>query len=185
MLRILVIIAVALAVVIGLMQLAKHNNAPQAPSEALSEGAAAEPFASDERGVVDAAGAVIETPPEPDAAPIAAPDTAIETPTPTKGATPNDDSQQRAQGDALVKSERTTARPRRAKLEASKAETAPIDPYELQRNLEQPVAAPAEAPNTSDATILPATEPASAPPPEPQVETLPAPPPGASETTSN
>lgn len=185
MLRILVIIAVALAVVIGLMQLAKHNNAPQAPSEAVSEDAAAEPFASDESGVVDAAGAVIETPPDPDAGPEVEPGTPIETTAPTKRATPNDDSQQRAPGAASVKSERTTARPRRAQIEAPKAETAPIDPYELQRNLDQPAAIPAEASNSSDATIPPVTEPASAPPAEPQVETLPAPPPGGSETTSN
>lgn len=183
MLRILVIIAVALAVVIGLMQLAKHNNAVQAP-DAVSEATPAEEAPSDTSGVVDAAGAAIETPADPSAtadAPADGPSADAPTESSTDPAT--ETAPQAAHGATGAQNTAPVERAPVKRVERRPAAAKPaVDPYELQRALptptpasapaQQPVeAAPAvEAPATAPAEPA-AAEPATPAPAEPQPTT--------------
>lgn len=175
MLRILVIIAVALAVVIGLMQLAKHNNAVQAP-DAVSEAAPAveeQPAAGAGGGVVDAAGAAIQAPAEPAA------DANVE-PAPAAGVAdaPPESAPQAVRDSAKV--EEATAPRARSKRAVPVAPVKSPDPYELQRALPAPAADAAQAAvKPADAAPAPAETPSAATP----IDAAPQPAAGPASTT--
>lgn len=155
MLRILVIIAVALAVVIGLMQLAKHNNAVQAPDAAAAvtpqEEAAVEPS-----GVVDASGAAIDSLGEPASEPAqtSPADAPADDAGSSEAAEPTTERAPENSVGAAVQESRQVERPRRVIRKAAEPD-APIDPYELQRGLPQPSAT---APQPAPAAEQPASE---------------------------
>lgn len=170
MLRILIIIAVALAVVIGLMQLAKHNNAVQAP-EAASEAVGTDGSTSAPSGVVDAAGDAIETPAEPAIEPAAEPAVAPD----AKSVEPA----QESSPETVSAAQETppVERPRRVVRKASETAAPAVDPYELQRSLqEEQAAASAPAPSAESPSAVAPTEtpPAEAQPEAPAPEADPA-----------